>query len=116
MPDIPEEAVKAAREEVRRRYGAAYLEIAECAAKAAAPALTAQVRHEYEDLLGSVWLYIGWRYVTKQLTTEEKEMFADAVEASERRLNKGFDPPLVVDRWWRDDARARQIGGASDFR
>lgn len=71
----------------------------------------------YEDLLGSIWLYIGWRYVTKQLTTEQKEMFAAAVESSSRRLNDD-DPsePLDVDRWWRDDAPTRQTGDARDPR
>jgi len=63
----------------------------------------------YEDLLGSIWLYIGWRHVTKQLTTEQKELFAAAVEASELRLN-GVGEPFDVDRWWRDDAPARQDG------
>jgi hypothetical protein len=63
----------------------------------------------YEDLLGSTWLYIGWRYVTKQLTTEQKELFAAAVEASELRLN-GVGEPFDVDRWWRDDAPTRQTG------
>lgn len=71
----------------------------------------------YEDLLGSIWLYIGWRYVTKQLTTEQKELFAAAVEASSRRLNDD-DPsePCDVDRWWRDDAPTRQTGEARDPR
>jgi|GEM_PF-3944399 len=71
----------------------------------------------YEDLLGSIWLYIGWRYVTKQLTTEQKEIFAAAVESSSRRLNDD-DPsePFDVDRWWRDDAPIRQIGDARDPR
>lgn len=57
----------------------------------------------YEDLLGSIWLYIKWQYVTKQLTTVQKEMFADAVDASSRRLNEddeGWTP--VAERWWQD--------------
>jgi hypothetical protein len=73
---------------------------------------TAERITAYEDLLGSIWLYIGWRYVTKQLTTAEKEMFADAVEASSRRLHDDIGEPTGVDRWWRDDAPIRRTGGA----
>jgi hypothetical protein len=60
---------------------------------------------QYEDLLGSIWLYIPWQYVTKQLTTEQKDLFADAVDAWSMRLN-AEDPDLhaesVTRRWWRD--------------
>ena len=58
-----------------------------------------------EDLLGCVSLYIPWQFVTKQLTTEQKELFADAVDAWSARLNDG-DPSWVnpAPRWWRDDA------------
>jgi hypothetical protein len=57
---------------------------------------------QFQDLLGSIWLYISWPYVTKQLTTPQKELFADAVEAWSRRLNDGDpDEPTTVDRWWR---------------
>lgn len=59
---------------------------------------------EYEDLLGSIWLYIKWRYVTQQLTTIQKELFADAVDAHSRRLNEDNyeDWKPVAERWWRD--------------
>ncbi|MGH3587242.1 MAG: hypothetical protein ACRDQ0_13045 [Pseudonocardia sp.] len=65
------------------------------------PAHERQVRErvaaEYQDLLASIWLYVKWRYVTKQLTTEQKELWADAVEAS-----GDPDEPTAVDRWWRE--------------
>jgi len=54
---------------------------------------------DLEDLLGSIWLYIGWHYVTKQLTTAQKDLFADAIEAS----SLGTDVPVTVERWWRDN-------------
>ncbi len=57
-----------------------------------------------EDLLGDIYLYLNWRYVTKQLTTDQKELFADAVDAWTARLNAD-DPDLRADRverWWRD--------------
>lgn len=56
------------------------------------------VTQRYQDLLGSLWLYVDWRYVTKQLTTEQKALFADAVDAG-----VGGDPDEDgprVDRWW----------------
>lgn len=86
--------------------------ISRVALEAAAPVLAAQVRREYEDLLGSIWLYIGWRYVTKQLTTPQKNLFADAVEADLKRGDAFEDgeAEAAVDRWWDDDASARQIG------
>ena len=48
------------------------------------------------ELLHSVWLYIDWRYVTKQMTTPQKEMFADAVDLH-------ADESSTADRWWRAD-------------
>ena len=56
---------------------------------------------QLEDLLGDIYLYINWRYVTKQLTSDQKERFAQAVEAWSARLNEGSDEaPFVADRWW----------------
>lgn len=46
----------------------------------------------YADLLATLWLYVNWRHVTRQLTTEQKRLFADAVDASS-------DGP-VAERWW----------------
>lgn len=48
---------------------------------------------ELAEMLHSIWLYIDWRYVTKQLTTRQKNLFADAVDA-------GSEEPPVADRWW----------------
>jgi hypothetical protein len=59
----------------------------------------------YEDLLASLWLYINWYFVTRQLTTPQKELFADAVDAFHARAN-AEDPgndAQPVERWWRDD-------------
>jgi hypothetical protein len=53
------------------------------------------------DMLGSLWLYVDWRYCTKQLTTVQKELWAAAVEAWSADLNEGsIEAPLVADRWW----------------
>lgn len=63
-----------------------------------------QVADKYADMLGAIWLYIAWRYVTKQLTTEQKELWADAVDTS-------CEPGPKADRWWRDDASVHPEGG-----
>lgn len=51
------------------------------------------------DMLGAIWLYVNWRYVTKQLTTPQKERWADAIERAGHP-----DGGTQADRWWRDDA------------
>jgi hypothetical protein len=47
------------------------------------------------DLIVTLWLYIG-RYAETQLTTEQKELLADAVEQQPHR-----DEEMHYDRWWR---------------
>jgi hypothetical protein len=64
-------------------------------------ALTAQdgrdlTRERFDELLASVALYIDWRYVTKNLTTEQRELFADAIERD------AGEPVSYAERWWRD--------------
>lgn len=63
-----------------------------------------QQRAELQDLLGSIWLYAEWRWITRQLTTEQKELWADAVDARSaiRHIEDGEDVHPVADRWWRD--------------
>lgn len=63
----------------------------------------AQIR-ALQDLLGCVWLYISWPHVTRQLTTEQKELFADSVDASCERIAEmdgRIGAPGHADRWWR---------------
>ncbi len=63
-----------------------------------------------QDLLGTIWLYVGWRSATRSLTTEERELWADAVDAKTRagQIEDGEEPHPVADRWWWDDfVRAR---------
>ena len=122
MSDLPEEAVQAAAKAMRQPgciHSTSWVSCLECRARialvAAAPILRADERRKaaelitaYEDLLGSVWLYIGWRYVTKQLTTEQKNLFADTVDAYWRRSD-AFDGEEFrpVDRWWSDEGGRR---------
>lgn len=54
------------------------------------------VARRYQDLLGAIWLYVDWRYVTKQLTTEQKNLWADAVDVFGDEADHG----AKADRWW----------------
>lgn len=53
----------------------------------------------------SVWLRVKWRWLTWQMTTEEKEAFADAVDRAGDVLADG-ESRLPVDRWWREPVGA----------
>src|SRR5262245_26055170 len=50
-----------------------------------------------EKLLGAIWLYVNWRYVTTQLTTPQKELWVDAVNVTADPDDDGWEGP---DRWW----------------
>lgn len=65
---------------------------------------------QHEDLLASIVLYIKWHYVTRSLTTEQKDLFADALERDAIRAHgpDGDEPdpdmarlPSYAPRWWR---------------
>lgn len=49
---------------------------------------------QLRELLGVLWLYVDWRYVTKQLDTEQKNLWADCVDAT-----PGSDGTRA-ERWW----------------
>lgn len=59
---------------------------------------------DLQDMVGYVALHINERWIVTQLTTEQKELWADAVEAWQQRLYE--DEPDIeftpYDRWWRD--------------
>ena len=56
--------------------------------------LNAEVQaDEYEQLLASIYLNINWKHVSKQLTADQKELFARSVE----RASDGSVHGL---RWW----------------
>jgi hypothetical protein len=54
---------------------------------------------EYKELLKAIWLYVKWYYVTKQLTTEQKDLWANAID------EKGDpeDGGSTAERWWEHD-------------
>lgn len=63
---------------------------------------------KYEDLLLTLYLHVNWQSITRQMTTEEKELFADSVDASSLRLNGGDKGgSIVTPRFWRGDYRER---------
>lgn len=67
-------------------------------------------RDRARELLATIWLYVKWRWVTRQLTTDQKELWADAVDESSRvlQIEDGETPRPVADRWWRE---AQEKGG-----
>lgn len=58
------------------------------------------------DLLASLYLYIG-RYEWSQLTTKQKELFADRIDTSHAHTSEAGELH-EVDRWWREDAPLRE--------
>lgn len=65
---------------------------------------TSALVDQYRELLGDIELYVNWRHVTRQLTTEQKELWANAVEWSSARANNEPIQPGRADRWWRESA------------
>lgn len=62
----------------------------------------AQRIREFEDLLASLWLYIG-RHTVKQLETGQKNLLADSVDAARARLaeaDPAYGEASRVERWW----------------
>ena len=64
-----------------------------------------------EDLIANLWLYVGRRTWT-QLTTSQKELFADVVDAHHAAadIEEGYQGTefafTPVQRWWRTSATA----------
>jgi hypothetical protein len=51
----------------------------------------------------SVYLHGDWRWLTRNMTTDQKEAFADAADRHEATWPDD-DRGTRMDRWWRDDA------------
>lgn len=60
-----------------------------------------------QHLVGVVSLYVDGRYVERQLTTEEKELWADAIDAWRRHLHGDGSGVEPYERWWRESAGNR---------
>ncbi|WP_431977591.1 hypothetical protein [Micromonospora haikouensis] len=61
---------------------------------------TGPMVHHLDGAAHSVWLHGKWRWLTRKMTTEEREAFADAIERYSAYLAP--DDPARVDRWWRE--------------
>ena len=58
----------------------------------------------HQELLASIYLYVNWQYVTRQLTTEQKDLWADAVDANRAFWGSSDGEDYgKAPRWWRDD-------------
>lgn len=61
-----------------------------------------------EDLLTTLMLYVAWRPTTRPLTTEQKNIWADLIDAEhawrdQQEGTAGTDRSYgLVDRWWQD--------------
>lgn len=53
---------------------------------------------QQRELLGVLWLYTNWRYITRNLTTPQRELWADAID--EWHLSMGEENK--IERWWRE--------------
>jgi len=68
--------------------------------------LHAEAKHENDvrdefigemcELLAAIWLYVDWRYVTRQLTTDQKTIWADAIDTTGDLHELG----PRAERWW----------------
>jgi DNA repair exonuclease SbcCD ATPase subunit len=90
MADVRDEAAAALQE-------AAYAREEKAEIVSERDELTEKI-YQLEHMLGAIWLYVKWRYVTKQLTTEEKELWADAVD----KFGDPDDRGPKAERWWRE--------------
>lgn len=70
---------------------------------------------EMDGAMHSVWLHGDWRWLTRNMTTPQREYAADAVQRYSFRLGEGDGDwePLSVDglRWWRDDVTSPAQAG-----
>lgn len=89
MPDTAHPGYEVERD----RFGVMYsgpLEVGECRR-----VVPVEEVERLRDLVATLWLYIG-RYAEKQLTTEQKELLYDVVEAA-----PGHEDDEPMERWWR---------------
>lgn len=47
-----------------------------------------------EDVLADIWLYVDWRYVTRQMSTENRERWLQAIASQSDIDEKDY-------AWWR---------------
>lgn len=114
------------REAVTHRGSCCTLDCAEHKALAGLAAIILRAGHpdrridpDLDAAMQSVWLHGNWRYLTEQMTTDEREAAALAVERAWAATDDGEDLPSVNLRWWADpyeeiDAAVEQLQAALD--
>lgn len=55
-----------------------------------------------DELLRCIWLHVNWYSITKRLTTEQKDLWADIIDTHPEHIREGDEP---VRRWWRDNEK-----------
>ena len=75
---------------------------------------------EMDGAMHSIWLHGDWRWITRSMTTQQREYAADAVQRYSFWLNEdsaGLDP-LGTDelRWWRYQVMSGTEEQAGDAR
>ena len=63
---------------------------------------------------GVVWTDGKWRWITSQMTSEGRELAADAVARCQASVFPEESEPTGL-RWWRDEARAQESEAAARF-
>lgn len=57
----------------------------------------AQQQQDIRDLAATLWIYSNWRYITRNLTTQQRELWADVIDEWHAKQGE----PDKVERWWR---------------
>lgn len=73
-----------------------------------------------KEVLQSIWLYADWRYVTSQLTTAQRDFWADVID--ENHIQQDIEEGTLgtkhsygpVERWWADDFLDPRLVEAED--
>ena len=64
------------------------------------------------DLLAEIWLYVSFEYVSKQLDTEGKELWADCIDQWQPDPDHPEERQPMT-RWWRDCDGSYRCGAPS---
>lgn len=53
---------------------------------------------QMQEILSELYLYVDWRWLTRQLATEKKNLWADIIDKHSEEVFP--EDPGKVDRWW----------------
>jgi len=63
--------------------------------------VTPEEQAALDGAMHSVWLHIGWRSITMQMTTEQKEAAWAAVQRHHAAIDPEYGPLSDDWAWWR---------------